>query len=303
MDLLHAFHFFAGELGPKELIKTATESFANPVALEPIGRTVGMSFEVGQFGEEGTLTDVTTMTESGKFTKNDARSVTTQSVMLLPPRGTSALVFIERAQGRSGVVRVLDLFAEKFRRAYPDYILETESIVETEAWLKHAQVTRISAHAIKKSSDKAGNLPSSKPVVTEPVGELAHTLVPMRGKKFIARSIYDRLTAGALKPGQLLAFNDDEEASAVEITMSYNNQTKTFILGREKSPSLSLQITRPGEDAWDLNKFCNFAFDRAGDLFKRLKLEWSETDSIGAWTEEDLARKLVVKDVKDGEQA
>lgn len=290
-DLLHLFHGFANAVLAEHLLKRANESYANVHDVKPKGRTLTMAVDVGRFGEEGAITNVNTMVETGRFGRDDATSVITHGVLLLPVNGTSALLFMERAANQSGISRMLELFALKFKTAYPDAILETESLVESEAWLKTASLVRVSAYTHGPAKDIADA--SAANLNPKLLGELAHTLRPPRGLKALPRWVYDQLTSGKLKAGQLLRFEDGEEPDEIEVTLESNNQQKTFLLGKEKRPSISYLLSKHGENTWSDDRIRNFTLQRATDLFKRLGIDWSQADSIGSWTRPQLEARLV----------
>ncbi|MFE3105973.1 hypothetical protein [Nocardia tengchongensis] len=276
---------------PDQLLKTTTESFANPIDIKPIGRTVTLCVEVGRYGEIGTITNVHTMTPVGAFTKDDATSVKTHGVLLLPEGATSALLFIERAANQSGTLRVLERFTEKFGTAYPDLKLETDPVVESEAWLKYASLARVSAYSTRKPTDIADT--GDQNATTRQLGDLAHTLRPAQGMKTLPRWVYDQLVRGELDAGELLHFRDDEQPDEVEVTLEHNGQSKTFVIGKEKRPSISMRLSQSGEDAWPLERVRHAALTQAKDLFERLGVDWSQSFATGEWTSDQLAARLV----------
>ncbi|WP_101466399.1 hypothetical protein [Nocardia fluminea] len=290
-DLLHLFHGFAVEVTADQLLKAATESYANPIDVKSVGRAVTLCVEVGRYGETGTITNVHTMATVGAFTKDDATSVKTHGTLLVPMGATSGLLFVERAANQSGVLRVLERFHEKFELAFPDIKLETEPVVESEAWLKRASLTRVSAYSTRKPTDVAdtGDLNAT----TRQLGDLAHTLRPPQGKKELPRWVYDKLAQGELDARQLLHFRDDEQPEEVEVTLELNGQSKTFVLGREKQPSISMLMSKSGEDAWQLEKVRTFVLAQATELFDRLGVDWRPSFATGAWTAEQLSARLV----------
>ncbi|QIN93632.1 hypothetical protein SEA_DUMPSTERDUDE_44 [Gordonia phage DumpsterDude] len=299
MDLLHAFYGFAADVDARQLLKRENESFASVVSLEEKGRAVTLAVDVGRFGERGTITDVTTMIERDRFTRTDAISVITHGIFTLPKGCTSALVFIERSGNQSGIIRVLELFQHQFRLAYPDLILETTAVVESEAWLSYASLVKVSAHRRASGSDEADN--NSKRIKRSEYGELAHTLVPARGERTLPRFLYDRLVAGALKPSELLDFDESDEAAHVEVTLEHNGQRKTFLLGHEKRPSISYLLSNHGEDEWSLERVRDYAFDTHADtIYGRLGWEWTPAHTVGAWTDSQRGARLVVR---GGEQS
>ncbi|WP_255788089.1 hypothetical protein [Mycobacteroides abscessus] len=297
-NLLHLFHTFAGGVTPTQLLKPSNESYASVEAIEPVGQSLTLAVEVGRYGERGSITDTKTMKPKGKFGTDDALSVVTHGVLTLPRRGTSALAFLERSNNQCGVIRLIELFKEAFQLAYPQLMLETTPVVESEAWLKHADLIRVSAFRHRKDHDISDNsaLTRQQPKL---LGELAHTLVPPRGAKLLPRWIYDRLVGGTLSAGELLGFSqDDEDATETEVTLKYGGKSKTFLLGRERRPSVSYPLSDHNEESLTSEQIRRFVFreEMASDLYDRLGLEWTVRDTVGRWTDEQLRAKMVARD-------
>lgn len=292
-DLLHLFRSFAAEVTPAQLKNQSNESYAEVVDLEPIGRSLTLAVEVGRYGEKGRVIDTATMTEKTKFGATDAIQVITHGVLTLPKGGRSALLFLERANNQCGVVRLLHLFAERFNLLYPDLRLEADAVVESEAWLNQAKLVRVSAYRRHKEHDKSDNHAGAQ----EPkyAGELTHTLVPGPGMEALARSIFDGLRNGSIKVGELLSFDEDDEESQAEVTLEGNGKRKTFVIGRERRPSVAYALSGHNEEAWSSAKIRNFVFQQeyAQDLYDRLGIDWTNANTVGTWTNEQLGAKMV----------
>lgn len=292
-DLLHLFRSFAIEVTPHQLKNDSKESHAMVVGDEPLGRSVTLAVEVGRYGEQGRLVNTDTMAEKAKFSKQDAIQVITHGVLVLPEGAKSALLFLERANNQCGVVRLLELFRERFAVCYPDLRLESDSVVESEAWLESAQLVRVSAYRRHKLQDKADNYENAQD--PKYAGELTHSLVPRPGAQALAKSIFNDLRNGTLKVGELLSFAEDDEESEAEVTLEGNGKRKTFIIGRERRPSVSYPLSNYNEDAWALQRIRNhvFAKELAGDLFDRIGVDWTYANTVGTWTDEQLGAKMV----------
>ncbi|MGU3652512.1 hypothetical protein [Mycolicibacterium sp. A43C] len=299
-DLLHLFRTFAKDITATQLKNQSNESYAEVVDLEPIGRSLTLAVEVGRYGEKGRLIDTNTMEEKAKFGPTDAIQVTTHGVLTLPKNATSALLFLERANNQCGVVRLLHLFGERFALAYPDLKLETDAVVESEAWLDHANLVRVSAYRRHKTHDISDNHAAAQ----EPkyAGELTHSLVPGPGMEALARSIFDNLRNGTLSVGELLSFDEDDEDAQAEVTLEGNGKRKTFIIGRERRPSVSYPLSDHNEEAWTSKQIRNFVFQQeyAHDLYDRIGIDWTHANTVGTWTEEQLGAKMVMR---GGEQS
>ncbi|GAA3962764.1 hypothetical protein GCM10022231_23740 [Gordonia caeni] len=291
LDLLHAFYGFAADVTADQLLRDETESYANVDGLETHGRSATVAVDVGQYGENGKITDVETMAEKDTYDSGDAISVVTHGLFTLPRGSTSALVFVERSSNRSGVLRLLDLFRHKFRLAYPDHILEATSVVESEAWLKYADLTRVSAFRRKPRSDRA-----DQGDVKAAWGELAHTLVPASGNRTLPRAIYDQLTAGEISASEVLGFTEFEDTTDVEVTLERNGRKKTFVIGLEKRPTLSYVLSNHGEEQWSTDRIRQYVFGtHIEELYRRCGFTWGATDSVGTWTDDDRDVRLEVR--------
>lgn len=299
-DLLHLFRSFAVNLPPDALHDKKNESHALVLDEQHQGRSLALTIEVGRYGEKGRVVDTTTMTEKLTFESTDAIQVITHGVLLLPAKAKSALLFVERANNQSGVLKLLEQFTKHFRLCYPDHILEADAVVESEAWLHHAQLLRVSAHRHYKQQDRFDNYEDAH---NESIaGELAYTLVPKAGRKWLPRWIFDGLMGGTVKASQLLSFPEDTEESETEVTLEGNGRKKTFIIGKERRPSVSWPLSDHNEEAWSLDKIRSYVFgpDRAKDVFDRFGIDWTESNTLGAWTTEEMEAKMVIR---GGEQS
>jgi hypothetical protein len=299
-DLLHLFRSFAAEISPYQLQNESNESYAAVVDIEPIGRSLTLAVEVGRYGEKGRLIDTKTMAEKGRFDTDDAIQVITHGVLLVPRGANSALLFLERANNQCGVIRLLQIFTDRFHLAYPDLRLEAEAVVEGEAWLEHASLIRVSAFRRRREQDKADNYEvAHRPAFA---GDIAHTLLPGPGAKSLPRWIYDGLTGGSLAVGDLLNFAEDEDESEAEVTLEGNGRRKTFIIGKERRPSVSYPLSGHNEDAWTSAEVRNFVFrhEHAADLFDRIGIDWTDGNTVGAWTAADLEAKMVTRGDQQG---
>lgn len=195
-ELLHLFRSYALEVTPGQLRKEKTESYAAVAGEEAIGRSLTLAVEIGRYGEEGRVVNTDTMTEKAKIDKRDAIQLVTHGVLVQPEGGTSALLFLERANNQSGVVRILDLFQARFALLYPGLRLKTDAVVESEAWIEHAKLVKVSAYRRQKEHDPADNYEGARN--PQYAGELTHALVPGPGAQALARSIFDGLRNGSL---------------------------------------------------------------------------------------------------------
>lgn len=286
-DLLTYFHAFAKAIAPDQLVTNHLERYTSLTELVPHGRTVTVAAEVGRYGENGSVRDVVTHRKVADYGKGQAPVVVTHGVLLVPSTGTSALLYIERSSGQSGVTALLETFIRAFNLRYRDHRLRTESLVESEAWLAKANLTRVSARLTDYSTDVAEDAGGRI------VGDLAHTLVPARGARLLPRPLWEALRDKRIKRSKLLGFRDDQEVDYVDVTLEHGGQTKTFELGKEKRPPISEVVSTAGQDQKTLSWLRNHVLSQATDHFERYDVQWSETDQLGVWSEEQLSERVV----------
>ncbi len=279
------------DINADRLVVDNTERYTAITSLHPRGRTLTIETEVGKYGEDGRIKRVKDHSQIGTFSKDDATVVTTRATLIVPKTGLSALLYMERSAGQSGATPILDQFQQAFSKIYRNHRLETETVVESEAWLEHAQLTKISAHVQGFSTDIADD-----EQISSVVGNLVHTLVPERGAKFLPRPLWEKLRDRKIKRSKVLGFPDDQEPDYVDVTLQSNGRTKTFELGREKRPPISYIVSKAQEEVRSLNSIRDFCLTEAVDHFERFDVEWSEGDAAGEWSRENLTQRMVANE-------
>lgn len=274
-DMVDVFEKFArSDVTNDTLVRLDRETYAVVTDVLRKGRSVTISTESGRFGEEVSVKNVKTHELKGKFTRDDAPIVVTHGVLLVPKLGNTALVFSERSAGQGGMTALLKKFIERFHGLYPDHMIKTATVVQKDAWLKHARLTKVVGTVRKYNTDEATD--SGEHVI----GELTHTLVPERDKKYFPLPIWQALRDRKINRAKFLNFAEGTELDTFDVTASDGTQKKTFEIGDEKTPPLSLVLTSAGQVAFTSEKILQRVLNEAADIFKDLGIEWSETDAV-----------------------
>lgn len=290
-DLLHLFHGLVKDADPKHLVDEDAERYNSVETISPQGRTLTLELAVGRFGDQGWNRNVTTHTITHQHGADEAHTVATRAMLVVPKSGTSALLFIEHASNIGGGTALLRLLRAAWVPRYPDWTLKTSSLVEADAWLELAGLESITAVVYGWNSDTAD---AGQPKV---VGDLRQTIEPRKGNKFFPKGVWDALRDGTISRGQLLGLADGTEPDEVKVTLEHDGLTKTFVLGNEKTPPVRYAFSDNGEPAPATDDFRSFCLDEIAGLLEPLEAEWQNSWGSGDWTAEQLA---VTMDVPDG---
>lgn len=108
-DLLHLFHGLVKDADPKHLVDEDAERYNSVETISPQGRTLTLELAVGRFGDQGWNRNVTTHTITHQHGADEAHTVATRAMLVVPKSGTSALLFIEHASNIGGGTALLRL--------------------------------------------------------------------------------------------------------------------------------------------------------------------------------------------------
>lgn len=274
-DLADVFDTFVrSDITNDSLVRLDRERYALVTGVDRMNRAIVVTTEAGRFGEEGAVKNVKTHERKTDFTRDDATIVTTHGVLLVPKVGNAALVFSERSAGHGGMTALLGEFIDRFASLYPEHRLRKSTVVEQSAWLKRARLTKVVGTVRKYQTDEATD------GIEGIVGELQHTLVPERDKKYFSRALWDKLRDNKINKARFLNFTDETELDTFDVTASDGKQSKTFAIDDEKTPPLSLLLTDAGEAAWSSQKIVKRVLDEAAEIFRDQGIEWSEADAV-----------------------
>lgn len=270
-DLLDAFETHANAAKVSSLVRQRNETYAVVTEVARDDRVLTITFRSGRFGEDGEITDVKTGTSRGAFTKNDATTVVTHGVLLVPKAGTSALAFTERSGGFGGMSHLVETFNEKFDTSNEDHRMKRNTVVQSDAWLERAELMRVSGTIRKHKSDIATEGKD------EVLGTLKHVVVPEGKEKYFPRRVRDRLMQNKISRNKFLAFDESDSVDEIDITLGDGDQEKTFEIDDEKTPTLRLVLTGSGDAPLSAPAVTKRALSEAPDIFKYYDVEWKST--------------------------
>ncbi|WP_032369210.1 hypothetical protein [Rhodococcoides fascians] len=285
-DLLHLFHGFVKGAVADDLVRTDIEKYSSVEKLEPFGRTLTLTLEVGRFGEDGRVKNRHTHAVEHTYDKDRVNAVKTHGVVLVPKEGTHALFFVERAAGIGGMTRLMEQFELAFRKRYGSdkWIPKFETLIEPEQWLDHVDLTSVTAVRYDYEAD------FTRKGIPKVMGTLETTLNPSKGQDSLPDKLWANLRNSSVKDAALLAFEGIAEQPD-ELRLKVNdrtNKTKTFILGAEKQPPVQYLLTDAGQAQKNSSGVLQFCLDEADDIFPSLGVDWETTDQVGTWTSAQL---------------
>lgn len=289
-DLLALLRAFIATLPAEALVDDEKERYLSTTNLDPKGRTLLVEMEMGWFGLDGKVRN----SKSHELEhEHGAASATTTDVRFLataPVGSPGMLVFVERVGRSAAGAHVLPLFHKAWRQRWSKdkLVMKVETLVETEAWLKKAQLEEVSGTVTGYDwgHDVADN---GKPKI---LGQLETTLVPAGKQEFLPKFIWEGLRDKNLEASTLLGFPDGLLVDDVQVRVSADGKAKTFAIDREKQPAVSYVLSKVG--APDDEAFRNFCFGLAADLYPKVGGEWKSSDQGGNWTDEQLSAELAL---------
>lgn len=281
-DLLHRVHGLVHNVDRSRLRRDERERYAAIDAVAPKGRTLLITMSVGDYGAQGTTTNVNTHQITHRHDAEEAHTLPARLLLAVPQRGASALLFNEHVGQRSPGSDLVELLRLAFRENYPDVTLSCENLVRGNAWLEHGQLEEVSAVLHDWSADIADSGEA------RPIGNLHHTLRPPKGQRFLPATLWERLRTRQLRRGALLGLREGEEPEEVTVRLENEGQQKTFVLGRERTPAIRYLMSDYGEPALSSEEFREVCLEQALELFRSVGADWQTSWCSGEWSEEAL---------------
>lgn len=283
--LLVLFEEFCNTVNENKFVDKEKQHYIKLIATERIGRAVFATFESGYYGNPGNTYDV--RTHKSVHTRNDYESATTLTRvgLVLPPGGTTAVFFFEREGTYGAGPRVFDMFKDSLIDSFPNDYFPAQVIVEPKAWQKDADLRKITVTASKWRNTVGGSV---SPVVM-PMGQLRQELRPAKGLGFFPRAIRDSILNKQISMSVYLGFPAGVDTET-KVELVKDKRAKTFIVGREKSPSVLLMLTEDGKPRLKDTEIQSKIFEEAESFYKADGLSWESKWETGkvAWVKPDV---------------
>jgi hypothetical protein len=229
--------------------------------------------------------DVSNHADQYETRDEDASTVRTRCAFLLPPGHTRGLFFTERQRHDNCGERVLDSFkghartliAGKSKKgADASLVLETPTVVESEAWLEAADLEDIHIVRYEHQQDVASDSPLRGIPVT-----YASSIAPVKGQRALPRRLWDAFRKEPESALAYLGINEAtmEDVDEVRLKVGDGTKSREFIVGRTKTPSVRILLTSPGEPALNETQLVDKIDETAHSYYQRWKLQYDY-----AWT-------------------
>lgn len=275
-------------LAPGALHDRSKQRYCEPEGCIARGRSLTLAAKAGVYGDPGSVRDVQTGTERLSHNGDLTNAVPLRVSLFVPKRGTSALLFIEHIQGIAFGAQLLEYVKERWKERYAEWTLNTQTLTRPDAWLKNAQLEAVHAEVYKHKTNLEDNGVASE------IGILRTTLEPMKGSRYFPEKILKRLQDGTIDKSELLGLQ--EEPDSVKVTLGDGDQSRTFVIGKDKTPAVRLLVTDYGQPALDDDRFRGWCGAEVASHFKAVGTDWNASMLDGDWSKEALAMKVERKD-------
>lgn len=284
-ELLSLFEEFCRTTHVNQLVDMGKQHYLAIKSVEREGRAVFVTTESGYFGNPGTTYDVHTHRAVHSRKKHESATIVTRLGLVCPPAGQTALFMFEREGTYGGGPHIFDMFKDALLETYPADYFPTATVVEPDAWRKDADLRKVAVTAKKWRSSIGG---VATPTLI-PMGELRQELRPLRGSKFFPRKVRDSLLDRTLDMSAYLGFPTDIPTET-SVSLENAGRRKTFVIGRERTPSVQLVLTNEGQGRLSDPDIRVKMFEESKDFFEDDGLSWDpswETGKIG-WVKPDV---------------
>jgi len=290
-DLLHIFHGWVASIPPDDLVDHQRGRYTKITHVTPRGRSVLVEIEAGYFGTAGQTFEVATHAVSHSRSAGESATVMTRLVFAVAPDAEIG-VFVSEREGLSGGGPDL---VKRFRRDlvshYPTCSFDVETVIESDAWAKGADLLAVTAVAYSVPVDLAQG------VVALPVlkGQLQQRLEPEKGQKFLPAGLLAALQDHKIEASDFMGFRDGREIDDTFVTVSRDGREKTYSIDKEKVPSVRVLISNDGEPPLTNQPFLTECLNEVRDFYQGMGFSWQESWRSGPWTKSQLQVTMPAK--------
>jgi hypothetical protein len=283
-DMLHLFHGLVANLDPDKLVHRSKGRYTKIESIVASGRTVLVRTESGPFGETGQTIDVDTHEVSHVRGNNESATTMTRTLFVVPPNAKIALFVVERQGFATGGSELIDLFKGAMLEAYPDHFFPDETVVESDAWSAAAGLKSVTAVRYARPL----NIADGTTAIPINAGVIRQSLEPGAGFNLLPNALWDAIRNKRIKSSEFLAF-EGQEADETIVELVNGDQTKTYVLGKERQPSVRVVISNEGDPSLTDIELSRRASEEAKHYFDRMGFTWSNQWLTGEWAETALA--------------
>lgn len=252
-----------GDLGDNPVRKVDRFTRLDDVGVQ--GRTIRYWTATGRYGAEGDIIDVATGQKVGLMESGHAALTPLRNLLVVPLHGEVAVLLTERhaTAGSATVVRsrLRHWVAERF----DDIRLDVEALADGAAWnraLERAKLEAITAVRYSEQ-DRADGV---RPLRT---GILRVQRAGYRGR-FLPQDLLGKAIAGDVPVNELVGVDMPLDDAEVHVTIQHGQGSKTFVVGREKMPTLSYVLVPDEDERPDDDDFFKYVSDLAPTLLQQM---------------------------------
>lgn len=236
-------------------------------------RVLVASVEVGNYGERGRTRDINTHLSTYEHDTNEAPVLDARVLFVVPDKARMALMYSERVHPFSATAAIVkSVRSHWIDQAYAKtWNLYAESVVNVDAWLASAQINKIEAVSYGHKSDYEGLSNTGKRL-----GDLTMTLAPPKGDGHLPKRLWQLLRDNPAERAKILGISGlDDELDEVSLTVEGSNgQVKTFVIDKQKAPSIRLPLTDLEADTSSPNHLVSRCIAESPEIFRNVGHEW-----------------------------
>ncbi|WP_313479895.1 hypothetical protein [Microbacterium sp.] len=290
-DLLHLFHGWADSVPPNDLVDQQRGRYKKITDVIPTGRSVMVEVEAGFFGTAGKTYDTETHTVSHARSARESATTMTRLVLTVAPGGEVG-VFTSEREGISGAgPDLVKLFKHDLVSNFPTYSFDTETVIESPAWVQGADLLAVTAVAYAVPVNLANG------VVAQPtmLGQLEQRFEPVKGQKVLPQFLLTGLQNHTIAASDFMGFADGRDIDETFVTVGRDGREKTYALDKQRVPSVRVVITEDGDQPLTTTPFIRACQTEVRDYYQGMGFSWDESWRSGKWTPEQLKVTLPSK--------
>ncbi|WP_434966271.1 hypothetical protein [Janibacter indicus] len=276
-DLLTWLHDVIQGFDDDALVDAKTKNYAKLAKVDYAPghpRVLVAEFDAGRYGEPGR--DIDTTTHVSKYERKPHEAATHRvRVVFVAPKGSDAVMMLAETANRSSVRgRLVNALKARWEEAgfRDQWMLSCKSVVEQEAWLASAELTKVRAVEYNHSSDWGSDDGERT------LGEMTYTLelseVPVR----VRQQLLDALKTKDVKASAALGIeisDDDDDLDEVYVTLTDGNgKSKTFVIDKERTPSVQIALGDLESDPSKPNHLVSKCISECPRLFQVVGADW-----------------------------
>lgn len=283
LSLLDEFETWLKNVAPEHFDERTKLRYGKKPLVDRRNRIVIASMRTGHYGTPGNevinVADHTTAYETNRL---DASTVETRCGLLVPPNGTTALLFIEHEGHNDCGFRIFDSFKAHLKawaidnhlgkRGKPlKLTVNLSTVVSGSDWLKFAEMQDLTVHYNKRPTDVSDEVPAHF--------ELAYsqTLSPMKGQRFLPRKFKDMVFAREIRSAAALGFPIIDDYDSLITTVSDGERTKKIEVGNPRFPSIRTLLNEDGQDHLKTSALIDIIDDEAEAFYDTQRLTYDRT--------------------------